>query len=587
MQGCRVGVRTLGLVAIVLGTMVHDTSAQTPLPPPWAAQDVGSPGQPGSASLDQGVFTIAGSGANIGGTSDQFQFVYQQISGDIDVTARLDGLTASTRAKAGLMIRGSLAPNAVNAYLRINASDALAFQRRRTTAGTTATTQAGAITTTYWLRLVRKGTRVTAYASSDGTAWTTIGADTIPLQTVAYVGFGVTSRDNSTTATATVSQATLTASGLPSPQQDQDVGAPAIAGSASFNQGTYTITAAGTDIWNTSDQFHFVYQQATGDVDVSARINSIGNTDPWAKVAVMIRESLDANSRHASTFLTVANGFWFSRRVTTGASTLSTGGRVAPAPGWVRLKRNGSLFTAYESADGQNWTVIGSDTVTMGSTVFVGIAATSHNASASTTTVVDNFSLSTPTANQPPAVTLTSPANGATFTAPATISLAASATDTDGQVARVEFYNGSTLIGSDATAPFAFTWSSVPAGTYTLTAVAVDDAGARTTSAAASVTVNAGAPPPPPPRAVVFHASADDSIVTSYRFDVFASGADPNTATPIATADLGKPAPDANGDITSDQSALFNALAAGNYLATVTAVGSGGSGRSAAVTFTR
>jgi hypothetical protein len=68
---------------------------------------------------------------------------------------------------------------------------------------------------------------------------------------------------------------------------------------------------------------------------------------------------------------------------------------------------------------------------------------------------------------------------------------------------------------------------------------------------------------------------------------VFASGANPATSTPVATANLGKPTPNSSGDITVNQLALFTALAVGNYQATVTAIGSGGSSRSAAVAFTR
>ena len=97
-----------------------------------------------------------------------------------------------------------------------------------------------------------------------------------------------------------------------------------------------------------------------------------------------------------------------------------------------------------------------------------------------------------------------------------------------------------------------------------------------------------GTTTPTPPRLVVFTASADHATnVTSYRFDVFTSTANPATATPVATANLGKPTPAANNDITSDQSTLFSNLAAGNYIATVTAIGPGGSTRSATVSFTR
>lgn len=91
-------------------------------------------------------------------------------------------------------------------------------------------------------------------------------------------------------------------------------------------------------------------------------------------------------------------------------------------------------------------------------------------------------------ANKPPAVTLTSPAAGQVFTAPATITLAATASDPNG-VARVDFYRGSTLIGSDTMAPYTLEWANVPVGSYSLTATATDTLGAVGTSAAVSVSV--------------------------------------------------------------------------------------------------
>ena len=90
----------------------------------------------------------------------------------------------------------------------------------------------------------------------------------------------------------------------------------------------------------------------------------------------------------------------------------------------------------------------------------------------------------------PPTVTLTQPANGATFAAPATVNLAASASD-DGTVTRVEFFNGAAKLGEDTTAPYSFTWGGVGAGTYTITARATDDLGTSTTSAPSTITVSA------------------------------------------------------------------------------------------------
>jgi hypothetical protein len=91
--------------------------------------------------------------------------------------------------------------------------------------------------------------------------------------------------------------------------------------------------------------------------------------------------------------------------------------------------------------------------------------------------------------NVAPSAALTQPANGATFTAPATVSLAATASDSDGTVSKVEFFNGSAKLGEDTTAPYAYDWTGVGPGSYTLTARATDNLGATTTSAARTITV--------------------------------------------------------------------------------------------------
>jgi hypothetical protein len=109
-----------------------------------------------------------------------------------------------------------------------------------------------------------------------------------------------------------------------------------------------------------------------------------------------------------------------------------------------------------------------------------------------------------------PSVALTQPTDGATFTAPATVNLAATASDTDGTVTKVEFFNGAAKLGEDTTAPYSFTWSSVAAGTYTLTARATDNLGGTSTSAASGISVSAANNTPPsvnitsPPDGAVF-----------------------------------------------------------------------------------
>ncbi len=102
----------------------------------------------------------------------------------------------------------------------------------------------------------------------------------------------------------------------------------------------------------------------------------------------------------------------------------------------------------------------------------------------------------TVTAPPPPSVSLTSPANGSAFYSPATIVLAANATAASGAtIAKVDFYDGPTLLGTAITAPYTYTWTNVPAGNYAITAKATDSRGATATTTAVSVTVTA--PPPP------------------------------------------------------------------------------------------
>ncbi len=118
-------------------------------------------------------------------------------------------------------------------------------------------------------------------------------------------------------------------------------------------------------------------------------------------------------------------------------------------------------------------------------------------------------------------MSLTSPASGATYTAPATIPLSAAASDTDGTITKVDFFQGAQLIASDSTNPYSASLTNAVAGTYQLTAVATDSDGATTTSVPVSVTVNAPANQPPtvsltsPSAGATFVAPASITIAAS------------------------------------------------------------------------
>ncbi|HWF86362.1 MAG TPA: DUF1349 domain-containing protein, partial [Vicinamibacterales bacterium] len=181
-----------------------------------------------------------------------------------------------------------------------------------------------------------------------------------------------------------------TAAGLPAPWQDLDIGAVGLAGSASYTNGTFTVTGSGTDIWNAADAFHFVYQPLTGDGQLVARVASVQEASTWSKAGVMIRETLDPGSAYALMLVSAAKGTAFQYRTSTGASAAGVTGTTATAPMWVKIVRAGTTVTGYQSADGSTWESIGSATIAMGSTVQIGLAVSSHNNSQLCTATFDN-----------------------------------------------------------------------------------------------------------------------------------------------------------------------------------------------------
>ena len=276
---------------------------------------------------------------------------------------------------------------------------------------------------------------------------------------------------------------------LPAPWQAQSVGNVGVAGSASLVNGTFTLLGSGADIGGFNDGFYSVAQKLSGDGEIKARVVSVQNTAPGAKAGVMLRTSLADNSAHSLMSVSPLEGVAFERRDETGFGTaLVSGGGLVP-PRWVRLLRRGNQISGYHSADGTNWTLVSTATINFPTEIFVGLAVTAANNAALCTAVIDNVSVTKLATNQPPTVAMTGPLNGATFTAPATIRLTANASDSDG-ISKVEFFQGTTLVNTQITFPYDFTWSNVQSGTYTLTARAFDNKGAVTTSSPINVTVN-------------------------------------------------------------------------------------------------
>jgi hypothetical protein len=169
-------------------------------PPPWLAGDVGSVALAGNTSQTGGVFTVRGAGLDIGGTNDQFHWVYQAAAGDCEIVARLTGLdNTASAAKAGVMIRDSLLPNAKLAMLALTPADRVLWLRRTGNGSSVSTTTiSGTFQPPQWLRVVRVGNDVTGYYSTNGVNWTATDTKTVNFGTNFFLGLAVTSAASNT-----------------------------------------------------------------------------------------------------------------------------------------------------------------------------------------------------------------------------------------------------------------------------------------------------------------------------------------------------------------------------------------------------
>ena len=161
-----------------------------------------------------------------------------------------------------------------------------------------------------------------------------------------------------------------------------DVGSPALPSQSALAGSGLDVTAGGTDIGGTSDQFHFDYQWMPGDFDVQVRVAALGFTDLWSKAGLMARETLRPNSRFAAVLASpMAGGAFFEARTAFRNATAAMSGNfpVNYPNTWLRLQRATNVFTALASWDGQNWVRLGSATLDF-TNCFLGFALSSHSA---------------------------------------------------------------------------------------------------------------------------------------------------------------------------------------------------------------
>ena len=150
------------------------------------------------------VFTVMGAGADVWGAADAFHYVWQPLSGDGDVIARVASIEyVHAWVKAGVMIRERLTADSPHAFMLVSAGKGIAFQRRTASGGLSVNTAGTFGAAPAWVKLERRANTISAYQSSDGSSWALVGQDTFTMPANVHVGLAVSSHDVSRLATVT------------------------------------------------------------------------------------------------------------------------------------------------------------------------------------------------------------------------------------------------------------------------------------------------------------------------------------------------------------------------------------------------
>jgi hypothetical protein len=250
-----------------------------------------------------------------------------------------------------------------------------------------------------------------------------------------------------------------------------DIGSVNGATSSSYASSVYTEVGSGdaSGVNGTSDAFHYLYRSWTGDGTLIARVTGLTNSDGSAAASAMFRETTAAGSVEANIQVMPVGGSGgrFSHRPTTGATTTHAPfGGLAPTS-WLKLVRSGNTFigsTAPDSAGTPGtWTQRGTQSITMASTVLVGLATSAHTSAATTTGTYDSVSLATSV--DPPVLTASGGTTAHTENVAVAVDSGITLTDTD----NATMASGTVTIGTGYTAGqdvLAFTNQNGITGSY-------------------------------------------------------------------------------------------------------------------------
>lgn len=176
----------------------------------------------------------------------------------------------------------------------------------------------------------------------------------------------------------------------------EDIGAVGLAGSVCYDDisKSYTVEGSGDDVWGNNDQFYFVHTPFSGNLEASCRVTYLENSYGWAKSGLMIRESLNTDSKQSMVCLTPGNGVANQYRQNTAAGSSNVNLNRFNAPIYIRITRIDSVISTYYSFDESSWIEIHTDTFSMSDNAYIGMFSCSHENDNLHTAVFDHLKLS-------------------------------------------------------------------------------------------------------------------------------------------------------------------------------------------------
>jgi regulation of enolase protein 1 (concanavalin A-like superfamily) len=387
---------------------LSDRFARPELDSKWLSAMMGNASVQNTTVEDDGTLSITTNGTGLWGSSDAGStLLYQSFTGDFIATLKINqGLDTAEYAKFGLMARGNTSANSPLVMAVHTRDHGIQFGYRRSGGSMNTFANYSPPGVPVWVRLIRISNSFSAYYSFDGSSWSLGGTVENNLPETVLIGIaGASYNSSASTGNADDFEVCPIDADEESCQTysdefeagstiawgDLDIGT-TVPGSSSRNGGTMTVEGNGAGLWN-PDNFHFTYQQVSGNFVASLKINSGPSQATWSKAGIMIRSSAASDGARVMVMRGNNSYLQFGVREYDGGSSARFGDDVTgvPLPVWVRVVRNGNTFLGYYSTDGETWTYRGSTTVGLPEDVMIGMGVSSYSSGVLDTGNFDDF----------------------------------------------------------------------------------------------------------------------------------------------------------------------------------------------------